>query len=136
MVRLPHDRTSLRASDPAFWYAQFVTFYVHLGMGLKVILWWFLFRIPVVKTHFIRYMQQNKNNRDPLLDEDDLAKSMASYKSWVGMSRSATVDALKATQLYGPMVDSELIKLDKQRCKISDFMKKGRPLVVNLGSCT
>jgi hypothetical protein len=117
------------------WYYALVTTLIHIGMALKVVMWRILFNLPLLKEHFIKYMYTFKSKAKQLPLEDFI-NSMATYKSWVGMSRSATVDAMKTVYEGGPMKDVDLFRLDKTMCRLTDFMLKGRPLVVNFGSCT
>ncbi|ELT98982.1 hypothetical protein CAPTEDRAFT_205947 [Capitella teleta] len=112
-------------------YVYIVTFLVHFGMALTVIFWRVMFNIPLVRGPFVRYLRQHG---EKAITEEDFVSRMVTYKSWLGMSRSATVDALKTVKLHGPMVDSKLITLSNLPCRLSDFMKAGRPLVINMGS--
>jgi hypothetical protein len=61
---------------------------------------------------------------------------MTSYKAWVGLSKSAVIDALKTIHQGSPVKDEQLYHLDRTPCRLQDFMKPGRPLAVNFGSCT
>jgi hypothetical protein len=117
------------------WYVTAVTIMVHIGMALKVIAWRVLFNLPLVRKPFIKYMRTNKT-KSKRIPEEDFVNSMATYKAWIGMSRSASVDALKTVRPGGPMKDVQLLRLDQTPCRLSDFMRNGRPLVINFGSCT
>ena len=117
------------------WCVVLTTILVHLGMAIKVITWRILFNLPIVRRPFIKYMRTNKT-KSKRIPEESFVNSMATYQAWLGMGRSATVDALKTTREGGPMVDVGLFHLDGTLSRLSQFMKNGRPLVINFGSCT
>ena len=70
------------------------------------------------------------------VDLRDFVESSSTYVAWQFMSRSDTLDLLKQVSLNGKMCDVPLAHLDGKFCKLSDFVKKRRPLVINFGSCT
>ena len=58
---------------------------------------------------------------------------------WVGIKRlcyGVRINTDKTVQLNKDAHNSNLLKTDGTRCKLFDFMMKGRPLVLNFGSCT
>jgi hypothetical protein len=117
------------------WYVIAVTIIVHIGMALKIMIWRVLFNIPLIRRPFITFMRNSKT-KSKRIPEEDFVNSMATFKSWIGLSRSACIDALKTVRPGGPMKDVDLFRLDKTPCRLSDFMKSGRPLAINFGSCT
>ena len=70
------------------------------------------------------------------IDHRDHMANSGTYKAWVCRCHSAAVDFHKKVTLNGKMWDVDLHRLNGDLCKLSDFLKPGRPLVVNFGSCT
>lgn len=55
-------------------------------------------------------------------------------KQWY---RSRFLDLMKEAQLGKMAPNPEVVSLDNRKfCKLFDFQKKGRPLILNFGSCT
>ena len=58
---------------------------------------------------------------------------------WIAVKRlyyGVTINFEKTVHLHKDAHNSNLLKTDGTKCKLFDFMKKGRPLVINFGSCT
>ena len=52
------------------------------------------------------------------------------------LARSIYIDTTKSACQSGKAKNVNLIKLDGTKSQLFDFMKRGRPLVVNFGSCS
>lgn len=70
-------------------------------------------------------------------EEKDYAGStycLGYVKQWY---RSRILDLMKDAQKGQKAPNSEVVSLeDRKLCKLLDFQKKGRPLILNFGSCT
>ena len=77
--------------------------------------------------------------RDPIIknDREDYIHTFKSSQFFATMLYNSLLDALKTAQKGKSAPNTTVISLDgKTKVHLLDFMKQGRPLVVNFGSCT
>ncbi len=67
---------------------------------------------------------------------EDWIHTLTSWQSLKLDVVAGMLDANKLVSVSGPAIDVELLHLDMKSCRLLDFMKPYRPLVVNFGSCT
>ena len=70
------------------------------------------------------------------LTAEEFVASFGSYHAWLRRYKSVKLDAFKKVWLGGPAYNASVITKDGKYCKLLDFQKEGRPLVLNFGSCT
>ena len=90
--------------------------------------------IPSLRRKMIHYC----NNE--LMPGEDFLKSSLGWKTWIVFKTIAGFSKLEiqreAIQGYDAP-NARLMAVDgKTECKLLDFMKSGRPLVLNFGSCS
>ena len=71
------------------------------------------------------------------LKQEEIIWSYATFQTYKRMTRTVIENYwYKEAEEGKKAPNPALIKLDQTRCYLLDFMKSGRPLVVNFGSCT
>ena len=94
-------------------------------------------RLPVLGKLFMLFWERKCQMKNTTLTLNaywvfDIAKI-----SWAGTRHFAMMfyyDFFKKVQIGGSAVDVDLMYLDGSSCRLFDFCKKGRPLVINFGS--
>ena len=126
------SHTMAMRKDVANWRIALVTVLAFLKVGTSVLLLWIASRIPIIREKVLTKIEE----KTIVAKKEDGGKVFFSLKAWIGMARSEAVDLLKSVRLNGAMHNSYLKALDGGSCRLEDFLKAGRPLVVNFGSCT
>ena len=109
---------------------------IYVKNALKVMIICLILWIPLVSHFAAARLYKVANYEGTDIDLRDFVDSMTCYWLWHSLSDYDTLDLLKQVSLNGKMCDVKVAGLDGTLCKLSDFMKKGRPLVINFGSCT
>ena len=107
---------------------------IYIGYALQTIILHFLFMVPLVNDVVAQYWRKEARAEEAVPDVKDYVRNFATLRSWRGMVRSSSFDLLKRVTLHGEMYDADLHHLDGTPCKLSEFAKPMRPLVINFGS--
>ena len=97
---------------------------------------WVLFHLPVYGPRSL-----SRIHRHLLLDKTPISKqefktSLFSFQFFKQEFRSRGLDMHMKVSLNGKMYNANLLQTDGTPCKLADFLKPGRPLVINFGSCS
>ena len=124
------------------------TFWIYLKLiilAIKLILLK-LFYGYICTLPFLQHLREKKEQEIQINSNMEKARSVVPPSSWIrtyyGWSclkqslHAAYIDFHKHAVLGGNALNVDLVRLDGTSCKLYDFMKTGKPLVLNFGSCT
>ena len=93
-------------------------------------------KLPIVGPKIKRSIHKISNMALTNISEDEWIDSMFSYSSLIQCIKCTRLDVLKKVSLGSRAYNASVSTLDGKLCKILDFQREGRPLVLNFGSCT
>lgn len=88
------------------------------------------------KKKLIEYMNEAAHMKETLLSVEDWQDTLFTWPMFKQECKMLYLDMYKDVHLHGPAKDVQLSRLDGTSCKLFDFARDGRPLVVNFGSCS
>ena len=127
---------------------QTVRVYVNLWIYtikflLEAIFYDYICRLPVRSLQILRDEYAARVNSESrmvdaahVVPKEAWINTLFTYKSYCMSYRARYLDWMKIVKTNGPAVNCDVIKLDGTKAKLLDYMKAGRPLVLNFGSCT
>ena len=70
------------------------------------------------------------------LTPEEFVSSYGSYNAWKMCCKCYKLDIFKTVREGGEAYNASVVTADGKQCRLLDFEKRGRPLILNFGSCT
>ena len=117
-------------------YNWFRLHWLYLTLAVQAITLRLILHLPVYGPRLsAEYHKRSHMNESPIKLEDWIW-SLCTYNAWLQECNCYRLDLFKKVSLNSKAVNANLYLLNGDQCKLLDFMKPGRPLVINFGSCS
>jgi len=117
--------------------------YITARIGFMTLVYRVLFLFPSHKAKIInniRIRTQMPSDSDDItgysMPVENWQDTVVTWRSWRATCRSIALDLRKTVRQGGPAVDVAVVSQSGTPCRLLDFQRPGRPLVVVFGSCT
>ena len=125
----------MRKENVSSW-DQLYLYWIYTKLAIQAIMLRVILHIPVHGTKVANDIHIATKTHLTNIQVWDWIWTLCTYKAWERKCHSATLDYLKKAKLHSDAPNPVLYKLDRSECRLLDYMRPGRPLVLNFGSCT
>ena len=111
-------------------------YWIYLTLAIQLITLRIILHIPVLGSKVANVVHVATNVHLTDMQAWDWIWTMCTYKGWESMCQNETCNYFKKVKLHSDAPNTTLHTLDGHECQLLDYMRPGRPLVLNFGSCT